>query len=106
VKQRKKAHSIPSLSPDATDEEIIRWTQTYNIGARLDAGISEIVTDHTDLDRLIEEAQHEGNTAWLNIRIPPSMKAALQKLARQRMTDATTLARVWLAERLQKELKT
>jgi hypothetical protein len=33
------------------------------------------------------------------------MKAVLSKLARQRTTDATTLARIWLAERLERELK-
>jgi hypothetical protein len=38
------------------------------------------------------------------MRIPAAMKALLGKLARQRTTDATTLARIWLAERL-RELK-
>jgi hypothetical protein len=33
------------------------------------------------------------------------MKAVLSKLARQRTTDATILARIWLAERLEHELK-
>jgi hypothetical protein len=33
------------------------------------------------------------------------MKAVLSKLACQRTTDATTLARIWLAERLKQELK-
>jgi hypothetical protein len=40
------------------------------------------------------------------MRIPPAMKAVLSRLARQRTTDATTLARIWLAERLQQEIKT
>ena len=33
------------------------------------------------------------------------MEAVLSKLARQRTTDATTLVRIWLAERLERELK-
>jgi hypothetical protein len=33
------------------------------------------------------------------------MKAVLTKLARQRAPDAITLARIWLAERLEQELK-
>ena len=40
------------------------------------------------------------------LRIPPAMKAVLSRLARQRTTAATTLARIWLAERVQQELKT
>ena len=39
------------------------------------------------------------------MRLPPAMKAVLSKLARQRTTEATTLARIWLAERLERELK-
>jgi DNA-binding TFAR19-related protein (PDSD5 family) len=38
-------------------------------------------------------------------QLPPVMKAVLSKLARQRTTDAITLARIWLAERLERELK-
>jgi len=33
------------------------------------------------------------------------MKAVLNKFARQRTTDAATLARIWLAERLEQESK-
>jgi hypothetical protein len=43
------------------------------------------------------------NTAQLNMRL--AMKAVLCKLARERTTDATTPARIWLAERLERELK-
>jgi hypothetical protein len=39
------------------------------------------------------------------MRLPPAMKAVLSKLARERTTDAKTLARIWLAERLERELK-
>jgi len=64
------------------------------------------VKDHSDLDRVLQEALFEDNTAQLNMRLPPAMKAVLSRLARQRTTDATTLARIWLAERLEQELKT
>jgi hypothetical protein len=46
MKRKKKSRSILPLSPDATDDEIIRWTETYDLGARLDAGVSEIVEIH------------------------------------------------------------
>lgn len=68
-------------------------------------GVSELVGDHSDLDRILEEAVFQDNTAQLNMRIPPAMKAALSRLVRERTTDATTLARMWLAERLKRELK-
>jgi hypothetical protein len=72
---------------------------------RLEAGVSEVIEDHSDLDQVLREAIFQDNTAQLNMRSPPAMKAVLSKLASQRTTDATTLARIWLAERLERELK-
>ena len=87
--------TIPLLSPDATDDAIIEWTETYDLGTRLDSGISEVVEIHPG--RTDEQAQ-------LTLRVPFSMKAAIQSLAKQRTTSAASLARTWLAERLQQEL--
>jgi hypothetical protein len=70
----------------------------------LEAGVSEIIEDHGDLDAVLHEGIFQDNTAQL-MRLPPAMKAVLSKLARERTTDATTLARIWLAERLERELK-
>ena len=103
-RQKKGSFPIP-LHQGASDEEIIQWTETHDVFERLESGISEIVEDQSDLDQMLQEALYQGNTTQLNMRIPPAMKAALSRLARQRTTDATTLARIWLAERLQQELK-
>ena len=93
------------LTGKSTDEEIIRWTKSHDVFDRLAAGVSEVVEDHGDLGEVLREAIFQDNTAQLNMRLPPAMKAVLSKLARQRTTDATTLARIWLAERLERELK-
>jgi hypothetical protein len=93
------------LTSKSTDEEIIRWTKSHDVFDRLESGVSEVVEDHSDLDEVLREAIFQDNTAQLNMRLPPAMKAVLSKLARQRTTDATTLARIWLAERLEQELK-
>ena len=89
----------------AADEEIVRWTKSHGVFDRLATGVSEVVEDHSDLDQVLREAIFQDNTAQLNMRLPPATKAVLSKLARQRTTDATTLARIWLAERLERELK-
>jgi hypothetical protein len=106
MKRKKKPRPIPPLSPEATEGEIVEWLTTYDLDERVAAGVSEIVEDRSDLDRLLQEALFQDNTAQLNMQLPPAMKAILKKLARQRTTDATTLARLWIAERLQQELKT
>ena len=101
-KTKPKASRLTSKS---TDEEVIRWTKSRDVFDRLETGVSEVVEDHNDLDEVLREAIFQDNTAQLNMRLPPAMKAVLSKLARQRTTDATTLARIWLAERLERELK-
>ena len=93
------------LTNKSSDQEIIRWTESRDIFDRLEKGVSEVVEDHKDLDEALREAIFQDNTAQLNMRLPPAMKAVLSKLARQRTTYATTLARIWLAERLEQELK-
>jgi hypothetical protein len=102
---KNKKRNVPPLRKGANEEEIVRWTERHDVFERLDAGFSELVADHSDLDQVLQEALFQDNTAQLNMRLPPAMKAVLSRLARQRTTDATTLARIWLAERLQQELK-
>lgn len=102
---KKKRQKVFRLTGKSTDEEIIRCTKSHDVFDRLEAGVSEVVEDHSDLDAVLREAIFQDNTAQLNMRLPPAMKAVLSKLARQRTTDATTLARIWLAERLEQELK-
>jgi hypothetical protein len=103
--KRRRKKGIVRLRPTLTDKEITEWATENDVFARLDAGVSEIVEDHADLDRTLEEAVYQSNTAQLNMRISPGMKAVLGRLARERTTDATTLARIWLAERLRQEIK-
>ena len=102
---RKPKQKSSRLTTKSTDEEIVRWTKAHDVFDRLETGVSEVVEDHSDLDEVLREAIFQDNTAQLNMRLPPAMKAVLSKLARQRTTDATTLARIWLAERLERELK-
>jgi hypothetical protein len=102
---KKPKRKAARLSGKSTDQDIIRWTEARDVFDRLEKGVSEVIEDHSDLDEVLREAIFQDNTAQLNMRLPPAMKAVLSKLARQRTTDATTLARIWLAERLERELK-
>src|SRR3990172_2048386 len=101
---RKSTKIIQPLKKGATEKQIIDWTTTHDPFDRVEAGISEMIEDHSELDELLEEALFQGNKAQLNMRIPHAMKALLSKLAKERTTDATTLGRIWLAERIRKEL--
>ncbi len=103
MKRKKKA--TPPLRKGASEKEITRWMTKHDVFDRLETGVSELIEDQSDLDQVLHEALFQDNTAQLNMRLPPAMKAVLRKLSRQRTTDATTLARIWLAERLEQELK-
>ena len=102
---KKTKRKASRLTAKSTAEEVIRWTKSHDVFDRLEKRVSEVVEDHSDLDESLREAIFQDNTAQLNMRLPPAMKAVLSKLARQCTTDATTLARIWLAKRLERELK-
>jgi hypothetical protein len=99
----RKARARP-LKAASREADIVRWIERHDVFDRLKTGVAEVVPDHADLDRILEDALAQGNTVQLNMRVPPAMKAALGRLARERTTDATTLARIWLAERLRSEI--
>src|SRR5438874_123744 len=104
MKDKKRKRNIPRLPADASNEQIIQWAQKYEAFDRLDSGISEFVEDHSDLDELLDATLSQENTEQINIRIPLGLKVLLTKLAKERATEASTLGRIWLAERIRKEL--
>jgi hypothetical protein len=79
---KKLRGKISRLAKDASDDEIIRWAKAHDVFDRLEAGVSEMIEDHGDLDAVLHEAIFQDNTAQLNMRLPPAMKAVLSKLAR------------------------
>ena len=105
MKTTKRVRQVPRLEAGATDDEVVRWAQSHDVFDRVALGVSEVIEDHRELDRLLEQALFEDNRVQLNMRVPRAMKAALGRLARERTTDTTTLARIWLAERLRQELR-
>jgi hypothetical protein len=68
------------LTSKSSDQEIIRWTESHDVFDRLEQGVSEVVEDHSDLDEFLREAIFQDNTAQLNMRLLPAMKAVLSSL--------------------------
>lgn len=54
TEKRKKKITLP-FRKGAREDQIIRWTRKRDVFDRLDTGISEIVKDHSDLDRILAE---------------------------------------------------
>jgi hypothetical protein len=97
MKRAKTKRTIPPLAANASDEEIVKWLTKYDLDERLAAGVTEIGEIH-------EPSKQENQTTRLTLRVSPSMKSTLEKIARQHTTRASTLARAWLTERLRQEL--
>lgn len=53
---KKAKRKPPRLRSGASDEEIVRWTKTHDVFDRLEAGVSEVIEDHSDLDQVLREA--------------------------------------------------
>ena len=61
-------------------------------------GGSAIDRDHADLERMLAEYWGQPNTQQLNIRIPLTAKRLIEKLARRKTVELSTLVRMWVVE--------
>jgi len=59
---KKTKRKVPRLSRNTTDEELVRWTKPHDVFDRLEAGVSEIIEDHSDLDQVLRDAILQGIT--------------------------------------------
>jgi hypothetical protein len=66
-------------------------------------GIMEIDPDHEDLERMLLEYWKQPNTKQLNIRIPPSAKRMIERLAKRKTVEVSTLVRMWVIESMRRE---
>jgi hypothetical protein len=69
----------------------------------LDKGITEIDPDRADLDRMLLEYWNQPNTKQLNIRIPPAAKRMIERLAKRKTVEVSTLVRMWVIDSMRRE---
>lgn len=69
----------------------------------LDQGITEIDPDRADLDRMLLEYWNQPNTKQLNIRIPPAAKRMIERLAKRKTVEVSTLVRMWVIDSMRRE---
>ncbi len=88
----------------ASDEQIVQFLRSYDPEELVKAGILEIDQDHSDLEEALIQYLSEPNNARLILRLPPTAKRILEELARRKAVDASTLARIWVLDRMRKEI--
>jgi hypothetical protein len=88
---------------DAGYEQLADFFDRHSGVELLEAGITEIDPGRDDLDRMLLEYWKQPNTKQLNIRIPASAKRMIEKLARRKTVEVSTLVRMWVIESMRRE---
>ncbi len=101
----KRSKKITPLPSGATDAAIARFLDSHDPEELERQGIMVRDDDRNDLEAMLKKYLSEPNNAQLNIRLPRSAKRMLARIASQKTIDASTLARIWIVERLRRETR-
>ncbi|MBI3667065.1 MAG: hypothetical protein HY236_12740 [Acidobacteria bacterium] len=69
----------------------------------IDQGIMEIDPDREDLERMLREYWNQPNTKQVNIRIPATAKRMIERLAKRKTVEVSTLLRMWVIDAMRRE---
>ena len=103
VKTKKSAPKIRLPRNDASYAELSDFFDRTDGADLLDQGITEIDPDHEDLDRMLLEYWSQPNTKQLNIRIPAMAKRMIERLAKRKTVEVSTLVRMWVIDSMRRE---
>ena len=85
--QKQKKRKLPDFDK-MTYEEEAQWWDTHSLA------------DYWDEFEVIKARFAENLTKWVNVRVDPATFSRLRAQARKRGVGATTLARMWIMEKL------
>jgi len=88
---------------DASYDELSAFFDRHEGFDVVDEGIMEVDTDREDLDRMLSEYWNQPNTKQLNIRIPPAAKRMIERLAKRKTLEVSTLVRMWVIDSMRRE---
>ncbi|HEY6347681.1 MAG TPA: hypothetical protein VIY49_39825 [Bryobacteraceae bacterium] len=103
TKKRSRGGTIRLPREDASYAELSDFFDRHD-GVELQRhGIMETDPEREDLDRMLLEYWSQPNTKQLNIRIPPAAKRMIEKLAKRKTVEVSTLVRMWVIESMRRE---
>lgn len=103
AKPRKKTARIRLPRNGASYAELSDFFDHHDGVDLLDQGIMEIDPDREDLDRMLLEYWSQPNTKQLNIRIPAAAKRMIERLAKRKTIEVSTLVRMWVIDSMRRE---
>jgi hypothetical protein len=83
--------------------ELAEFFDRHDGADLLDQSIMEIDPDREDLERMLLDYWNQPNTKQLNIRIPPLAKRMIERLAKRKTVEVSTLVRMWVIESMRRE---
>lgn len=99
--RRQKQVKLPRKNADY--DELSDFFDGHDAADLLKAGVTEVDPDRADLDRMLAVYWNQQNTKQLNIRIPPAAKRMIEKLAKRKTIDMSTLVRMWVIDSMRRE---
>ena len=103
AKNKKRTARIRVPRNDASYTELSNFFDRHEGFDLLDKGIMAIDPDREDLDRMLREYWNQPNTKQLNIRIPPGAKRMIERLAKRKTLEVSTLVRMWVIDSMRRE---
>jgi hypothetical protein len=103
TKAKREVSRIRLPRKTASHAELSDFFDRHDGADLLDQGIMAVDPDHEDLERMLLEYWSQPNTKQLNIRIPATAKKMIERLARRKTIEASTLVRMWVIECMRRE---
>jgi hypothetical protein len=102
-KAKSEAARIRLPRKTASHAELADFFDRHDGVDLLEQGIMKVDPDHEDLERMLLEYWSQPNNKQLNIRIPATAKRMIERLARRKTVEASTLVRMWVIECMRRE---
>jgi hypothetical protein len=103
AQRKNKSRRIQLPRKNASYKELSDFFDRHDGVDLLEQGIMEIDPDHDDLERMLLEYWSQPNTKQLNIRIPSAAKRMIERLAKRKTVEVSTLVRMWVIESMRRE---
>ena len=101
VARKKPRIKVPG--PKASYDELADFFERHDTVELLEQGIMEVDPDTSDLETMLLEYQKQPNSQQLNIRIPKGAKKMIERLARRKTIEVSTLVRMWVIDSMRRE---
>jgi hypothetical protein len=99
----KKAKRIRLPRRRASDAQLDDFFTRHDGTELVARGVMEIDRDREDLERMLLEYWGQPNTKQLNIRIPAGARRMIERLAKRKTVEVSTLVRMWVIESMRRE---